>query len=473
MTGTELWATPATELGRLYREKTVSPTEVLDAVLERLAHVEPSVHAFVTVTDDLARSEAAAATERMARGEPLGPMDGVPYSIKDLENTAGIRTTNGSRFFADNVPTTDSVVAGRLRASGGVLLGKTNTPHFGYKDMCDNLVAETTRNPWDVTRTPGGSSGGAAAAVAAGLGPLAQGSDGAGSIRIPAALCGVVGFKPSRGRIPVHPSREYWSHRTHNGPLTRTVADAALMMAVMAGRDERDPESIEAPLEEFTPVADADRPLQGKRVRFSPNLGYGVVSAEVAGIVADAVRVLGELGCDVEEKDPGWADHTEFHRVIYTTQLAAGIGPYADRQPEWIEDTLMELIEIGRGFSAVELKTAEIARGRLYDDAHALFAETDVLVTPAMPLEAWSADPGPGVREIDGVTLPPSMNRSYEVSPFNLTGQPAVTIPCGATAAGLPVGIQVVGAHHRDVDVLRFADVLERRLGLGDRWPSL
>ncbi|WP_051515817.1 amidase [Candidatus Blastococcus massiliensis] len=430
------------------------------------------VHAFLTVTEELARTEAAAATERAARGERISAMDGIPYSIKDLEDTAGIRTTHGTRFFADNVPDSDSVVAGRLRSSGGVLLGKTNTPAFGWKDMADNLVAETTVNPWDTSRTTGASSGGAAAAVAAGLGPLAQGSDGAGSIRIPAALCGVVGFKPSFGRIPVHPIREYWAHRTHVGPLTRTVADAALMTSVMAGSDDRDPLSLTSEMEPFAPPAESERPLAGRKVRWSPDLGYGAVSAEVAQIVAGAVSVLEELGCAVEEKAPGWEDPSRFHRVIHSSGLAVGVGPFADQQPEWLEDDLLRLIEYGRSHSAVDLKTAEIQRGRLYDAARSLFEQIDLLVTPAMPLEAWSAEPGPGPQEIDGVRLG-ARGRSFLLNPFNLTGQPAISLPCGWTEAGLPVGVQIVGRRNQDIDVLQVAHVLEQRLGLMDRWPAL
>ncbi len=468
----ELWATPATDLARMIEAKEVSPTEILDAVLDRMDAVEPRIHAFVTVTDDLARQEAGAATERAHRGERISAMDGIPYSIKDLENTAGIRTTRGTRFFEDDVPDTDSVVAGRLRSSGGVLLGKTNTPAFGWKDMADNLVAEPTVNPWDTSRTTGASSGGAAAAVAAGMGPLAQGSDGAGSIRIPAALCGVVGFKPSFGRIPVHPIRDYWSHRTHMGPLTRTVADAALMTSVMAGSDDRDPLSLTSDMEEFVPLPEFDRPLAGRRIRWSADLGYGAVSAEVVRIVAEAVSVLEELGGSVEEKPPGWEDPSRFHRVIYSSGLAVGVGPFADRQPEWLEEDLRRLIEYGRSHSAVDLRAAEIQRGRLYDASRALFEEIDLLVTPAMPLEAWSAEPGSGPQEIDGVRLG-ARGRSYALNPFNMTGQPAISIPCGWTAAGLPVGVQVVGRRNRDVDVLQVAQVLEQRLGLGDRWPAL
>ena len=470
MSDSELWATPATTLAAMIRAKEVSPVEILDSVLERLDAVQPVIHPFITVTDDLARKEAAESADRAQRGELIGPMDGIPYSIKDLENTAGIRTTMGSMFFKDNVPTEDSAVSARLRGSGGVLLGKTNTPHFGYKGMSDNMVAETTVNPWGTDRTVGGSSGGAAAAVAAGVGPLAQGGDGAGSIRIPAALCGVVGFKPSAGRIPVYPYREYWSHRTHNGPLTRTVADAAVMTAVMSGNHDRDPQTIDAPLEPFVPLPESASPLAGMKVRYSPDFGYGRTASEVKALVADAVRVLDELGAAVEEKDPGWADPSTFHEVIYTTQIAGGIGPLADRNPEWIEDTLMEMIEAGRRYSAVDLRSAEIARGTLYDSAMELFDEIDFLVTPAMPVEAWSTTVDRNGITVDDETLPVGLG--YLLNPFNLTGQPAISIPCGWTSAGLPVGIQIVGKRHADIPVLQIADALERRLGLNDRWPT-
>src|SRR5437588_225898 len=219
MDGTDLCFTPATELRRLIRARQLSPVELTDAVLSRIERLNPVLNAFLTVTADAARREAKAAEAR-ARGDgAAGPLDGVPYSIKDLEPTAGVRTTYGSKFFEHNVPAEDGLVASRLRASGGILLGKTNTPHFGHRDMCDNLLGPPCRNPWKLDRTSGGSSGGAGAAVAAGLGPLAHGSDGAGSIRIPSALCGVVGFKPSFGRIPYHPNADYWSARSHNGPM--------------------------------------------------------------------------------------------------------------------------------------------------------------------------------------------------------------------------------------------------------------
>ena len=216
----------------------------------------------------------------------------------------------------------------------------------------------------------------------------------------------------------------------------------------------------------------SDRPLAGRTIRWSADLGYGTVSAEVVQVVAEAVSVLEELGGSVEEKAPGWEDPSRFHRVIYSSGLAVGVGPLADREPDWLEDDLKRLIEYGRSHSAVDLKAAEMQRGRLYDAARTLFEEIDLLVTPAMPLEAWSAEPGPGPQEIDGVRLG-ARGRSFLLNPFNLTGQPAISIPCGWTEAGLPVGVQIVGRRNQDVDVLQVAHVLEQRLGLVDRWPAL
>lgn len=475
---TELWRRTATELGAMIRAREVLPSEILDSVLARMDEREPDVHAFITRTDDLAREEASRADDRARSESLIGPMDGIPFSIKDLDDTAGIRTTKGSKFLEHNVPTQDSATAERLRGSGGVLLGKTNTPHFGYKDMCDNMVAETTVNPWKLDRTAGGSSGGAAAAVASGFGPFGQGGDGAGSIRIPAALCGVVGFKASFGRVSMYPYREYWTHRTHNGPLARTVTDAAMMLAVLAGHDVRDPGTITSALEPFEPLPQSDRPLAGTKIRWSADLGYGPVEDEIVEIVQGAVDVLAELGCEIEDAAPGWDDTSEFHRAIYTTQIANGIGSVVESNPDWVEDTLQEMIDAGNQYSAVELRRAEAKRGALYASSVKMFDEVDFFVSPAMPLEAWSAFPGSGSSIIDGRDYfdgqekYAGFGRSYALNPFNLTGQPAISLPCGWTKAGLPVGMQIAGPLHRDIAVLQIAEALERRLGLAGRWPT-
>lgn len=461
MDRTELCFTPATRLGELIRKREISPVELVEAVLERIERLNPILNAYLTVTPELAREQAKAAEARALRGELRGPLDGIPYSLKDLEPTAGVRTTFGSKWFEHHVPTEDGVVAARLRAAGGILLGKTNTPHFGYKDMCDNLLGPPCRNPWKLDRTSGGSSGGAGAAVAAGLGPIAQGSDGAGSIRIPAALCGVFGFKPSFGRVPYHPNPDYWAARSHIGPMARTVRDAALLLQAMAGPDPRDPLSIDAPPEDYLAALDGD--LKGLRVVWSADLGYAAVDPEVRAIAAAAARRFAELGCTFEERDPGWADPAPFHQVIYEVSIAARQIDRADERPEWIEPTLMQLIERARRVSAIEHGKALLQRSVFYNEARRFFERCDLLLTPQMPLGAWSVEPGPneGPKEIGGRPVRTMFDRLPFTFPFNLTGQPAATVPCGFTAEGLPVGLQIVGRWHADTLVLRAAAAFE------------
>ncbi|MBI3455015.1 MAG: amidase [Candidatus Rokubacteria bacterium] len=461
MDTTELCFTPATELSRQIRTRKLSPVELVDAVLDRTERLNPKLNAFLTVTTDLARQQAHGAEERARRGALLGPLDGIPYSVKDLEPTAGVRTTFGSKWFEQHVPTEDGVVAGRLKATGAVLLGKTNTPNFGHKDNCDNLLGSPCRNPWKLDRTSGASSGGAGAAVAAGLGPLAHGSDGAGSIRIPSALCGIVGFKPSFGRIPSHPSTDYWAARSHNGPMTRTVRDAALLLGAMAGPDPRDPLSIDAPPEDYLVACDGD--LQGLRIVWSADLGYAPVDPEVRRITEAAARRFEELGAKLEARDPGWPDPGAFHRIIYEVNVAARQVDRAAEHPEWIEPSLMQMIENARRVSAIEHAKALLARSVFYDQARRFFETCDLLLTPQMPVGAWSAEPGPnqGPKTIGGRPTPTMFDRLPFTFPFNLTGQPAASVPCGFTSEGLPVALQIVGRWHADALVLRAAACFE------------
>ncbi len=475
----DLCYTPATELGRLFRAGELSPVELTDIVLERIDGLNPTLNAFLTVTPELAREQARASEARALRHELRGPLDGIPYSIKDLEPTAGVRTTFGSKWSEQNVPTEDGAVAGRLRAAGGVLLGKTNTPHFGHKDMCDNLLGPPCRNPWRLDRTSGASSGGAGAAVAAGLGPIAHGSDGAGSVRIPAALCGVFGLKPSFGRVPYYPTADYWGARSHIGPMTRTVRDAALLLQAMAGPDPRDPLTIDAVPDDYLVACDADPPagsarsLAGLRVVWSGDLGYSPVDPEVCALAEAAARRFVDFGVTLEERDPGWPDPDAFHRILYEVGMAGRLVERADERPEWIEPTLMEIIERGRRVSGVEHARAQLARSRFYEQAHQFFETCDLLLTPQMPVGAWSVEPGAGPREIGGRPTPSMFDRLAFTVPFNLTGQPAASVPCGFTAEGLPVALQIVGRWHADTTVLRAAACLEAAEPWRERRPSI
>ena len=307
MTFPELCRLPATELTAAIRAKHLSPIELTRAILDRIEAVNPVINAFLAVDGDRALDCARAAEASVMRGDELGPLHGLPVPIKDLEPSEGMRHTSGSILFSDHVAAFDGAVTGRVKAAGGTIIGKTNTPHLGHKDMCDNLLGDPGRNPWNTGRTPGGSSGGAAAAVAAGLGPLAHGSDGAGSIRIPAALCGVFGFKPSFGRIPYWPNLDIWSARSHNGPISRTVADAALFTQATAGPDPRDPITIDnTPDDYLAAVQDPLPALKGLRVAWSADFGYAAVEPDVRRLTEQAARRFEEFGCNVEAVDPGW-----------------------------------------------------------------------------------------------------------------------------------------------------------------------
>jgi len=433
----------------------------MDAVLARIEALNPRLNAYLTVDAEGAREQAKAAEAVVMRGETLKPLHGLPVSIKDLEPSAGLRCTYGSKFFEHNIADFDGMVTGRVKAAGGIVLGKTNTSHYGYKDMCDNLIGPPCRNPWKLERTSGASSGGAAAAVAAGLGPLAHGSDGAGSIRIPAALCGVFGLKPSFGRVPYWPNADIWVARSHNGPITRTVADAALLLGVMAGPDPRDPTSIDSPLEDY-PAAVA-RPLEalrGLRVAWSVDFGYAPVDPEVRRLTAAAAERFQSFGCEVEAVNPDWDNPREPASVMWYVSFAARLSERYDQRPEWFEPSLAEMIEAGRHISGVQHGQAQLARTVFYEQARRFFERYDLLLTPQMPLGAWSVERGPST--IEGKPTPSMFDRLNFTFPFNQTGQPAASVPCGFTREGLPVALQIVGRWHADRLVLQAAAACEQ-----------
>lgn len=461
MDATELCFTPATELAAAIRERRLSPVEIMDAVLARIEAVNPHINAFLAVDGERAREGAKAAEAGVMRGEAAGALYGLPVSIKDLELVAGLRCTFGSKFFADNIADSDGLVTERAKTAGGIVIGKTNTSHYGHKDMCDNLLGPPCRNPWKLDRTSGASSGGAAAAVAAGLGPLAHGSDGAGSIRIPAALCGVFGHKPSFGRVPYWPNPDIWAARSHNGPITRTVADAALFLGALAGPDPRDPTTIDCPPEDYAAaVAQPLEALRGLRVAWSVDLGYAAVDPEVRRLATAAAERFSDFGCEVEAVNPGWDDQREAAAMAWNVSYASRNAERYAQRPEWFEPSLVDMIEAGRRVSAVELGLAQLARTEFYHQVRQLFETYDLLLTPQMPLGAWSVERGPS--HIDGTPTPSMFDRLPFTFPFNLTGQPAASVPCGFTSEGLPVALQVVGRWHADTLVLQAAAACEQ-----------
>lgn len=475
MDTTELCFMPATELSRLIHAKELSPVELTEAVLDRIDKINPKINAFITTTADLARKGAKEAEARALRGELISPVDGIPLSIKDVTPTAGIRTTMGSKFLENNVPTEDNLVAKRMRGAGVVILGKTNTPAYGYKDMADNLLGPPARNPWKLDRTTGGSSGGAAGAIAAGLGPLAEGSDGAGSIRIPASLTGVVGFKASYGRVPnSRPISNYWAAISHSGPLTRTVRDAAMLLQVMAGPDASDPLSIDSPPDDYVAACDGD--IKGLKVVWSGDLGYAAVDPEVKEIARRAALRFKDLGCILEERDPRWDNPYQWAKDNWSINQAAREYERGQLHPDWLDPTLTIQIFDALRFTAIDFHKMLQARSTFYDQARAFFESCDLLLTPTMPVGAWSVEPGleEGPSEIGGRKVGHSLfDRVPFTFPHNQTGYPAITLPAGFTADGLPVGLQIIGRWHQDSTVLKAAANFELIQPWANRRPNL
>jgi aspartyl-tRNA(Asn)/glutamyl-tRNA(Gln) amidotransferase subunit A len=447
----------ALECATLIRDKQLSPVELTEAILARIEALNPRLNAFCLVTHDVARRAAREAEIAVMKNEPLGPLHGVPISFKDVIYTRGIRTTGGSRLYADLVPEEDAVAVLRVKAAGAVLLGKTNTSEFGHKAVTENPLFGVTRNPWDPTRTPGGSSGGAAAAVAAGLGPVALGTDGGGSVRIPAAFCNLLGFKPSYGRVPQHPGFPGWEHVGHIGPLARTVRDAALVLDVIAGTDDRDRESLPGESGAYLQACDAG--IEGLNVAWTPDLGYARVDPAVLELCGDAAAEFDTLGCHVEVVNPGWDSPEDAFATLIAAQFYAAWSDELPAAEAKLDPTLVKLVRKGGIVSARDYVKA-LGRVRAYWQEVRTFLERfDLLLTPTTAVAPFEAG-GWAPRDIDGERVSPLgwMPFTY---PFNLTGQPAASVPAGFTADGLPVGLQVVGRRHADRQVLAASAAFE------------
>ncbi|MGH7355947.1 MAG: amidase, partial [Candidatus Rokuibacteriota bacterium] len=401
----------------------------------------------------------AKAAERalMRRSARLGPLHGIPFSVKDLVVTKGVRTTFGTPLYRDNVPGEDAPMVERLRAAGGIMLGKTNTPTLGWIGATHNLLFGPTRNPWKLDRTPGGSSGGASAAAAAGLGPLHIGTDGGGSIRIPASFAGVFGHKPSYGRVSVYPPSAAWS-LSHIGPLTRTVGDAALMLRVSAGRDARDPYSLSAPPADYTKAL-AGR-IKGLRVAYADDLGFvDALDPEVRAVCATAARAFRELGCRLETVEPGWPSPRDAWQEIFCGGIATRLQPYLGRKSE-IDPGLLRIVETELAGPPTRYVQAWFDRLAWMEHPRRLFETYDLLLTPAVacpPFAVGLDNP----TEIAGKPVDPYAWTPF-TWPFNLTGQPAASVPAGFTVDGLPIGLQIVGRPEDDMTVLRAAAAFER-----------
>ena len=466
----DLCFVPATELHRLYRSRKTSPLEVMKAVLARVDAVNPGLNAIVTLERESAMKSARAATAALKKGKRLGPLHGVPVTIKDLTHTKGIRTTWGSRVFEHNVPTEDSLIVERLKAAGAIVLGKTNTPEFGAGGNTFNAVFGVTRNPWNPALTCGGSSGGAAVALATGMGPLAQGSDTGGSLRTPAAFCGVVGFRTSPGLVPYYPKNLGWDSIGVTGPMARTVADTALMLSVVAGPDDRSPISYDVDRAAFTRAVKSPS-VKGWRAAWTPDLnGLIPVDPEVAGVAEASTRVFRSLGVRVES---ACCDFSEVNDIVLGTRGLSMVASHADKLPAWREQMQKGLvwnIEQGLKLSPEEIARAEVLRTTLWHRVRAFMETRELLLLPTVAVPPFPVEQ-PYPTEINGKPLDNYTQWFFLTYGITVTGLPVISVPCGFTRSGLPVGLQIVGRRRQEAMVLRAAAAFEAAAPWADKIP--
>lgn len=462
---------PACVLASSIRTKKVSPVDVVNAIYTRFHQINPRINAFCTLTEEQARRTAKEAEAAVMRGDRLGALHGVPVSIKDVFLTRGVRTMFGSRIRETYVPEEDAPAVAKLLTAGAILIGKTTTPEFAFKPVTDSQLTGITRNPWDLSRTPGGSSGGAAAAIASGLGPIAIGSDGGGSIRLPASFTGIFGLKPSFGRVAYYPSPPL--PLAHAGPMARTVCDAALLLNVIAGQDERDLVSLPADSTDFLSACKGG--IRGLRVAWSPTFGYVKVDPQVAAITEKAARVFeNSLGCKVEVADPGFEDLWNPFSKLWVMSLGLRFRGFLSEWEGRMDPDLVKIIRNIERLGPSDYGEALGLRFALWDKLRRFFDRFDILLTPTVPIPAFEA----GRTQPDGMlvsveSLIPFADWSPFTYPWNITGQPAASVPCGFTREGLPVGLQIVGRRYADATVLRAAAAFEEVGPWNEKRPPL
>ena len=467
---TSLHYTSATELVTRIRTGDLSPSELMESTLRRIEALNPSLNAFVTLRAEKAMDEAKSMAERIAAGEDPGPLAGIPIGVKDLEDTEGMVTSFGSIPYKDNMALQDSIQVSRLKAAGAIVVGKTNTPEFGFTGFTKNRLYGVTRNPWNMERTPGGSSGGSAAAVAAGMVPLATGSDAGGSIRIPACYSGCFGFKPTYGRIPLDPLPFlYMSHIPVLGPLSRTVEDAALYLDCTAGYHPNDPDSLPVPGESYVECLNRLRaPL---RIGFSPTLGYARVQKEVLSLVEKAVKSFEHMGHTVEMWEGTLPDVSQAWAELMNSAVYAQVQHHLETIRADMGRTLVNVLDQAKNLTLRDHIRNHKTRMQLNQVLGEFFNRFDLLLTPTMPTEAFAAK-GPPPAEIDGHPIP-LLGAVAFTYPFNLSGHPAATVRAGFTGAGLPAGLQIIGPRHRDDLVLQAAYAYEQTCPWNDHWPDI
>ena len=460
---------PATELARRLRNKELSASEVMAAHLDQIERINPKVNAIVTLIAEQALAGARAADDALRRGEPLGPLHGLPVAHKDLQPTKGVRTTSGSRIYQDHVPTFDSLAVERLKRAGAIAVGKTNVPEFGAGSQTFNEVFGETLNPYDLTKTCGGSSGGAAVALACGLVPLADGSDMGGSLRNPASFCNVVGFRPSPGRVPAWPTELGWFTFSVEGPMARTVADAALMLSVLAGPDSRSPIALTEPGGTF--ARPLDRDFKGTRIAWARDLGLPFEPA-VKRAVDSQRKVFESLGCIVEDAEPDFPDADEIFKVWRAWSFEAGLADELHEHRDKLKDTIIWNTEAGQKLTGPQLARAEIKRTALYHRVRAFMEKYEFFILPVSQVLPFDVKQR-YVTEIAGVRMETYIDWMKSCYYITVIGHPALSVPCAFSENGLPVGLQLVGRHHDDWGVLQLGHAFEQATRVWKHRPPI
>ena len=462
--------TSAVEMAKLIRAKKLSAREALAMHLKQIERVNPKVNAIVTLVPEMAAEAAAKADEMQARNEKLGPLHGLPVAHKDLMETRGIRTTFGSLLYKDYIPTEDDLDVIRMRQAGAVIVGKTNTPEFGAGSQTFNKVFGATHNPYDLTKTCGGSSGGAAVALACGLVPVATGSDTGGSLRNPAAFCNVVGFRPSIGRVPYPNASFAWSTLSTSGCLGRSVRDLALALSTIAGPDSRAPLSIHEPGELF--ARPLDRSFKGVRVAWFKDLGGVPFDPRVRTVVDGHRATFESLGCIVEQAEPDFAPAEISFRILRAWGSASAHSAQLREHPDAFKDTLKGEIEEGQRLSGVDLARAETARAQMWRRFQAFLEKYEYFILPTTQLPAFDVNT-PYPTQIAGVHFESYIDWMKSCWYISATGNPAASVPGGFTPEGLPVGVQIVGRDKEDFSVLQMAHAFEQATGFGKKHPPI
>ena len=460
----ELAFTSAAVLADLVRRRELSPTEIVQRVLDRAEASQPDLNAFITIAHEQALADAQAAERMLMAGDELGPLHGVPFTVKDLIDTAGVRTTYGSLILENNVPREDGPAVARMKASGAIMIAKVTTPEFGHNPMTEAPLFGATRNPWDLSRTPGGSSGGSAAAVAAGIAPLSIGTDAGGSIRIPAACCGIVGLKATLGCIPHDTAPDTFGSFSNQGPMTRTVMDAALMMQSMAGAHPADVHSHGLPGIDYVDAAAGQGDLSGLRVAYRPLMGNRIVDPEIVAATEDAVGVLESLGARVDRVNEDFENTEPYWLVITQSLWVARFEGWLETWRDRMTPTLVQGIDEGREYSAVDLQRAIVFRTKLFRQVQGWFGDYDLLITPTLARTALNVDHDfAAAVEICGEPTGKVRQHWYPYThPFNMTGHPAITLPAGLHSDGLPMAVQLVGPLSSEALLLRAAALFEQ-----------